>query len=314
MLLDASHLEKSYDGTPAVVDVSFQVGAGEVFGLLGPNGAGKTTTMMMLAGLLRPDAGSVRIDDRLLDSANRELRMLFGVVPQDLAVYPDLTAGENLVFFSRLYGLRGRELKQRVQDTLESTGLTERAADRVATFSGGMKRRLNFGIALLHRPRLLILDEPTVGVDPQSRLHLLDCVRQLSREGIGVLYASHYMEEVQAICHRVGIMDHGRMLACDTLGALLGRLQSDLCVRVAPASERLAERLRGLAEVRQSSPEEAVLTVVRDPQSNGDVPTGPLVQVFDIVRECGARVCSVDTQEPNLERLFLELTGARLRD
>ncbi len=193
-LLEVSHLRKTFGRLVAVEDVSFSVCAGEIFGLLGPNGAGKSTTMNMVVGLLAPDSGSIRLDGQELEPTNRSLRESLGVVPQDLAIYPELTARENLHFFGRLYGIKGQDLKRRIGEALERAGLASRADDRAENFSGGMKRRLNFGVALLHRPRLLILDEPTVGVDPQSRAHLLDCVRALSCEGVAAVYASHYME------------------------------------------------------------------------------------------------------------------------
>lgn len=225
-LLEVSHLRKSYGETMAVRDTSFHVAQGEILGLVGPNGAGKTTTLMILAGLLRPDAGSIQILGQPQDPDSPEFKRLLGVVPQDLAIYPDLTARENLRFFGQLYGLRGRTLQQRVDDVLERTQLTPNAHNLVRTYSGGMKRRLNFGVALLHEPQLVILDEPTVGVDPQSRAHLLASVRELSAAGMGVVYASHYMEEVEAICHRVAILDEGRLLACGTLAELDVSLRS----------------------------------------------------------------------------------------
>ena len=190
--------------------------------------------------------------------------MAIGVVPQDLAIYPDLTARENLHFFGRLYGIKGRELKSRIDDALERTGLTVRANDRSANFSGGMKRRLNFGVALLHRPRLLILDEPTVGVDPQSRAHLLDCVRASSAEGMASVYASHYMEEVEAICQRVAIVDRGRVLACDNFQTLLGRLSADLCLHVSRPTAGFAEKLNGLGRLEPGSNGSATIVVPRE--------------------------------------------------
>lgn len=223
-LLEARHLRKSYGPTLAVDDVSLTVSPGEVIGLLGPNGAGKTTTMMMLAGLLRPDAGSVRIEGGSFDTDARKLRRGLGVVPQELAVYPELSAEENLTFFGRLYDVPARRLAERVDRVLDLTGLTDSRRAAVRTFSGGMKRRLNVGIALVHEPKCLILDEPTVGVDPQSRAHLLEQVRRLAHDSIGVIYASHYMEEVQAVCDRIVILDHGRVIAHDTLDGLLQRV------------------------------------------------------------------------------------------
>lgn len=313
-LLEVSHLRKSYEATLAVDDLSFHVEAGEVFGLLGPNGAGKSTTMLILAGLLRPDSGSVSIDGHLFDAADGQMRSLLGVVPQDLAIYTDLTAYENLRFFGRLYGLTGGLLAERIESALEQTGLTEQAHSLVGTFSGGMKRRLNFGIAVLHQPRLLILDEPTVGVDPQSRSHLLDCIRTLSAGGMSVLYASHYMEEVEAICHRVAIMDHGRMLACDGLRELLGRLRPDLRLLVSRCPAPLVDRLRGMAEVLSVPGGETTIVVAGSGDDARADLTGRLTRVMQLLGEYGVELSAVEAQESNLERLFLELTGHSLRD
>jgi linearmycin/streptolysin S transport system ATP-binding protein len=240
-LLDASGLRKSYGDTPAVDGVSLCVERGEVLGLLGPNGAGKTTTMMMISGLLPADDGEVRINGRELSVGDASLRGALGIVPQDLAVYPALTARENLEFFGGVYGLRGAHLKGRVDAVVELTGLTDFRDRIVGTYSGGMKRRLNLGIALVHEPELLILDEPTVGVDPQSRAHILTQIKELSRGGLGVIYASHYMEEVQTVSDRVAIMDNGRIVACDTLDALLR--ESGAVVEPVKSPESNLERL-----------------------------------------------------------------------
>ncbi|MEX0717063.1 MAG: ABC transporter ATP-binding protein [Planctomycetaceae bacterium] len=313
-VLEARHLRKTFDGFVAVEDVNFAVEPGEVFGLLGPNGAGKSTTMMMLAGLLPPDGGTVLIDGEPFDSRDRALRKTLGVVPQDLAIYPELSARENLAFFGRLYGVRGALLQERIAEALERIGLTGRADDRVGHFSGGMKRRLNFGAALLHRPRVLILDEPTVGVDPQSRAHLLDCIRDASRDGTACLYASHYMEEVQAICQRVAIIDHGRMLACDTLRDLLGRLTTDLCLRIPAASDELRRRLNGTTEIESTPDGGTLLVVSRDQQQDEKALADTLAHVLDLLRETNTPLEAVETRDPDLERLFLQLTGQRLRD
>ncbi len=318
-LLEVTKLRKTFDDLVAVDDVSFQTNAGEVFGLLGPNGAGKSTTMLMIAGLLVPDSGSIAINSQVLVPGSREHRTLLGVVPQELAIYPELTARENLRFFGRLYGLKGTELKQRVDDALQRIGLTERANGLVANFSGGMKRRLNFGIALVHKPRLLILDEPTVGVDPQSRAHLLDCIRDLSDDGVAIIYASHYMEEVQAICRRVAIMNHGKMLACADLRELLSRMTSDLCLRVSPESSKLAEKLQGLADVHVNSDSDdgtmaIIVTECNAHRQNGRMLSGTLTRILELLKDHHVELEFVETHEPNLERLFLEMTGNRLRD
>jgi ABC-2 type transport system ATP-binding protein len=313
-LLEVTHLRKTYDDLVAVEDVSFSVAPGEVFGLLGPNGAGKSTTMMMICGLLQADSGEVRIDGQPLTRNNRALRKLLGVVPQDLAIYPELTARENLRFFGRLYGVTGSLLKQRVESSLEMTGLTDRAEEPVDNFSGGMKRRLNFGVALLHNPRLLILDEPTVGVDPQSRSHLLDCVRHLNAEGKSAIYASHYMEEVQSICHRVAIIDHGRMIACDELRHLLGRMSSELRLLISAPTNGLLEKLNGMAEIKQISDGEAAIVISHDQHRDEQKLNASLRKVLSLLDESHVKLHAVETEEPNLERLFLDLTGNRLRD
>jgi ABC-2 type transport system ATP-binding protein len=227
-LLEVSHLRKSFGDTVAVDDLSFHVDGGEIFGLVGPNGAGKSTTMMILAGVRRADAGCVSIGGHAAGQGHRTVQRMLGVVPQDLAIYTDLTARENLAFFGELYDVPRPERESRIERILGQVGLESHADQYVRTFSGGMKRRLNFGMALIHEPRLVILDEPTVGVDPQSRSHILDCVRQLAADGVGVIYASHYMEEVEALCQRVAIIDQGKLLAEGTLEELLGPSRQNL--------------------------------------------------------------------------------------
>lgn len=222
-LLEARRLKKSYGGQPAVVDVSFSLEPGEVLGLLGPNGAGKSTTMMMLAGLLAPDEGEVILGGSRFDGRNRDQRRLLGIVPQDFAIYPDLSAAENLQFFGRLYGLHGHELKSRCDEVLERIGLVESACRAAGGYSGGMKRRLNFGVALMHHPSVLILDEPTVGVDPQSRNHLFESLLARKQQGRTMIYTSHYMEEVQRLCDRVAVMHEGQVVAAGTASELAER-------------------------------------------------------------------------------------------
>lgn len=313
-VLQVEHLRKSYGDRVAVADVSFAVREGEVFGLLGPNGAGKSTTMMMACGLLAADAGSVRLSGEALTPARRDLKRQLGVVPQDLAIYPELTARENLRFFGKLYGLTGATLTDRVDDALERTGLTGRADSHASTFSGGMKRRLNFGCGLLHRPRVLILDEPTVGVDPQSRTHLLDGVQRLAAEGMAVIYASHYMEEVEAVCRRVAIVDQGRVVALDSLDALLGRLSSLLRLRLHGGTFTLPGRFRDVASTTADGPDRQTIEIDRGRLDAQHTLSGTLAALLESVRESGATLDAVETHEPNLERLFLELTGSRLRD
>lgn len=308
-VLEVSHLRKCYGTHLAVADISFTLCAGEVLGLLGPNGAGKSTTMMMLAGLLSPDGGEISLLGQRFRPESPDQRRLLGVVPQDLAIYPDLTAAENLLFFGRLYGLRGSALDDRVDEVLAEIGLDTNANEPARTFSGGMKRRLNFGVATLHRPQILILDEPTVGVDPQSRSHLLDAVRRLAARQTAVIYASHYMEEVQAICQRVAIVDHGRMLACDTISKLLDGMAADVVLHL--SDPHLATTvLNGLVEPRQLSDGTAVV-VIRNP---GPGLATSMQQILSKLQQAGISLVRVETQETNLERLFLQLTGSSLRD
>ena len=212
-ILECRELRKSYGDLVAVNGISFHIAEGETYGLLGPNGAGKTTTISMICGLLERDGGEVLIDGVQLTPRSVAVKAGIGYVPQELAIYPDLTAKENLRFFARLYGVSGKEARRRIDEVLGIIGLVERADDMVKAYSGGMKRRLNIGIGLLHRPRLLVLDEPTVGVDPQSRNAILESVERLADEGIGVLYTTHYMEEAERLCDRVGIVDLGELKA-----------------------------------------------------------------------------------------------------
>ena len=223
-VLAASHLGKRFADRVAVDDVSFEVAAGETYGLLGPNGAGKTTTIRLVCGLLRADSGEVLIAGQRVSTTATLAKRHVGYVPQDIALYPDLTARENLRFFGRLYGLHGKALSRRVGEVLDLVGLSERSRDRVESFSGGMKRRLNIGAGLLHEPTLLVLDEPTVGVDPQSRHAVMESVRAFGAAGMAVLYTTHYMEEAERLCDRVGIIDHGRLVSEGTRRELVAQL------------------------------------------------------------------------------------------
>jgi ABC-2 type transport system ATP-binding protein len=307
-LLEATDLHKRYGPTVALERVSFQVDEGEMFGLLGPNGAGKTTLLSIVSCLLEPTAGEVRLLGQRLDPDDRDVRRLIGVVPQELAVYGELTARENLFFFGELYGLKGSPLARRVQEVLKATGLEDRADDRTATFSGGMKRRLNLGAALVHGPRLLLLDEPTVGVDPQSRNLIFEEVRRLNAGGVTVVYTSHYMEEVQALCPRIGIMDHGRLIACDTLPRLLQLMLGTIRFRVPRFPHALRERLKQLPDCSlHESAGGARELKCRDVSA-------ALVQLVAALRQTDVELLGLETQEQNLERVFLHLTGRELRD
>ncbi len=310
VVLAARDLRKRYGELEAVKGVSFQIHEGETYGLLGPNGAGKTTTISMVCGLLTRDAGEVTLDGQAIDVGAVAAKAGIGYVPQELAIYPDLSARENLEFFGRLYDLGGAQLKVRVSEVLELIGLTERARDRTSTFSGGMQRRLNIGIGLLHQPRLLLLDEPTVGVDPQSRNAILESIAELGRQGMAILYTTHYMEEAERLCTRIGIIDGGEIRAEGTrkeLVALIGQREQ---VRLTLAGDvvaaaRAAGHVRGVASAAAKGDEVEVLTA-----DAGRV----LPRLLDAVEAAGAHVRGVEIVQPNLEAVFLHLTGRALRD
>ncbi|HEY8506406.1 MAG TPA: ABC transporter ATP-binding protein [Gemmataceae bacterium] len=307
-VLEVEGLGKSYGRLRALDGVTLRVEAGEMFGLLGPNGAGKTTLISILAGLLDPDAGGVRLFGKPLRRSDPAVRREIGLGTQDLAVYGELTARENLRFFGKLYGLSGAGLHSRVEEVLEAVGLRERAGDRVSTFSGGMKRRLNLGVAVVHRPRLLFLDEPTTGVDPQSRNRIFEQVLALNKQGMTVIYSSHYMEEVQALCRRVAILDHGRLIACDELPALLRLLEGRVRVRAAGLPPGFVERVAALPGVRAERAGAGTLELYAE-----DAPRA-LLRVVEVARELNVELTGLGAEEPNLERVFLHLTGHALRD
>lgn len=307
-MLEVRNLRKDYGYTPALAGISFTVGKGEMFGLLGPNGAGKTTLMSIVSGLLDPTAGQVFLDGKEFQRSDRNLRRLIGIVPQDLAIYNELTARENLRFFGELYGLGGHGLEQRIEGILAAIALAERADQRAGTFSGGMKRRLNLGASLVHEPQILLLDEPTAGVDPQSRNHIFDEVRRLNAAGITIVYTSHYMEEAQALCPRVGIIDHGKLIACDTVKQLLGQLPGRLRLGARALSARARECMQSLDVVRITTPNAETIEIeCRDVKR-------VLMQLVSILNEEKLEMTGLEMEEPNLEKVFLHLTGRALRD
>ena len=309
VVLRARDLRKRYGSLEAVRGVSLDIHEGETYGLLGPNGAGKTTTISMVCGLLARDAGEVTLDGIPVDVGAVAAKAGIGYVPQDLAIYPDLSARENLEFFGRLYGLSGARLRTRVGEVLEIVGLTARARDRADKFSGGMQRRLNIGIGLLHQPRLLLLDEPTVGVDPQSRNAILESVAALGKQGMAILYTTHYMEEAERLCDRVGIIDGGEIRAEGTQRELVSLIGQEDIVRLTvtgdvPGAAADVAQVPGV--VRADTRDNVIEILVGDAR-------GALPQLIDAV-EVKADVKSVDVVEPDLEAVFLHLTGRALRD
>ncbi len=309
-ILEASGLTRTFDQLIAVDDVSFEIAEGETFGLLGPNGAGKTTSISMIAGLLEPDSGRVTVEGVEISTGSTKGKASIGLVPQELAIYPDLTAVENLVFFGRLYGMNREELARRVDEVLDVIGLTDRRDDLTKEFSGGMKRRLNIGIGLLHRPRMLILDEPTVGVDPQSRNAILESVEQLSSEGMAVLYTTHYMEEAERLCDRVAIIDEGAIQAEGTrreLVALVG--ETDRISIAAEGDLDAASSAAGsMSGVREAVTGDHTIEVLAADASS------ILPELLGRVSGAGVNIHGVEVIEPNLEAVFLHLTGKALRD
>jgi ABC-2 type transport system ATP-binding protein len=307
-ILHIDDLQKRYGDFVALHGVSFEVAEGEMFGLLGPNGAGKTTLLSILSCLIPASAGRATLLGRPVSPDDKELRRRIALVPQDLAVYGELTARENLTFFGKLYGLGGAKLKDRVDAVLEAVALADRADHRSETFSGGMKRRLNLGVGLIHEPRLIMLDEPTTGVDPQSRNRIFEEVRRINAAGTTVVYTSHYMEEVQALCTRIGIIDHGKLIACDPLPDLLRKLGGLVELRVRTYTAALRERLKVLPGVDLTEMPDGLLRLACE-NVNATV-----VRLVGVLNEQNAELVALETQEPNLERVFLHLTGRGLRD
>ena len=310
LVLECRDLHKRFGATVAVNGVSLQVSAGETYGLLGPNGAGKTTTISMICGLLEADAGEVVVAGARLTTRSVEAKAAIGYVPQELAIYPDLTARENLRFFAQLYGMAPDRSRARVDEVLQVIGLADRADDQAKAYSGGMQRRLNIGIGLLHRPRLLILDEPTAGVDPQSRNAILESVEHLSSEGMAVLYTTHYMEEAERLCDRIGIVDLGEIKAEGTraeLVALVGE-HDRVVIEASGGLERAAAAIASLPGVVAASAADGSLALIVD-----DART-LLPELLRAAADAGAAVRGVEVDQPDLEAVFLHLTGRALRD
>lgn len=308
--IEVKNLKKSFGDLQAVQDASFNADSGEVLSLLGPNGAGKSTTISMLSGLLTPTGGDAFIMGHSVTNEPEAAKKSLGVVPQDIALYPDLSARENLLFWGKMYNLRGAALKSRVDEVLEIIGLANRQKDHVSKFSGGMKRRVNIGAALLHKPDVVIMDEPTVGIDPQSRRHILENVKELNQQGMTVLYTTHYMEEAAELSDHIAIMDMGKVIAHgthDELIKLVGE-QTRIDVTLNTEAEKVLDTWRATEGVSKIDSLDGKVTAIVD-DSNRVLP-----RLFDAASKVDVRITSVDIQEPNLETVFLHLTGRALRD
>jgi ABC-2 type transport system ATP-binding protein len=313
-VIEVEDLKKEYGPVKAVGGVSFCAQPGEIYGLLGPNGAGKSTSIGCISGLTRPDAGSVRVLGHDVVEESLASRRSLGVVPQELALYLDLSATENLRYWGAAYGLKGAALKQRVGEVLERVGLADRAKEACKKFSGGMQRRLNFACGVIQRPKVLLLDEPTVGVDPQSRVRLLDLVREEAAAGTCVLYTTHYMEEAESLCDRLAIIDHGRLIAEGTLAELhegmgerdLLRLNGSFEPQVVRAALAKSMGAAGDFELVQLDEQLLVMAVGQASQQ--------LPKIFSSLADCGAEVRETTLSRANLESLFIKLTGKELRE
>jgi ABC-2 type transport system ATP-binding protein len=308
-MIRVENLSKRYGDLLAADRVSFEVQEGEIYGLLGPNGAGKTTTLSMISGILPPDDGRVIFEATDMAADPFSVKQKLGVVPQEVALYEELTARENLRFWGGLYGLSGRRLGERVDAVLEQVGLAHKAKVQVRTFSGGMQRRLNLGLGLVHEPRIIMMDEPTVGIDPQARANILDVVRAIASSGVTILYTTHYLEEAESLCDRIGIMDHGKILAEGTLEELTRQLGDGEIVTARGRFdvEQVAEQLGAMEQVRviSAEPERLVLSA---PDGGG------AVRLLSRLLDGELRIEGVSIQPPSLNGLFLKLTGRELRD
>ncbi|WP_135604787.1 ABC transporter ATP-binding protein [Methanococcoides sp. NM1] len=308
-IITVEDLSKQYDGFTAVEGVSFDIKRGEIFGLLGPNGAGKSTIISILCCLLEPTAGRVTIDGFDVEKNATDIKKIIGVVPQEISLYYTLTARENLAFYAKIYGLSGRAMKDRIEELLDMVGLTDRADDRLEGYSGGMKRRINIAVALLHNPRILFLDEPSTGVDPQSRKRIYDTIRDLNRQGTTVLLTTHQMEDAEKLCHRIAIVDKGKLIALDTLQGLLKLVGESDIIQVTSKElpPEAADTIQQIDNVQKVVVDGGSITIglVQGRES--------LAGIIDILIASGTKVESIQIKEPDLETLFLHLTGTRLR-
>ena len=310
MILEVKNLIKRYGNTLAVDNISFGIKEGEIFGLLGPNGAGKTTAINTIIGIIKADKGEISIFGKDMKKHGSEIKRHIGIVPQDIAIYPDLTAYENVEFFGRLYDLKGSLLKNRVEEVLEFTGLLEKRKQQARKFSGGMKRRLNIACALVHSPRLIIMDEPTVGIDPLSRKHIIESVKKMRDEGSTIIYTSHYMEEVEALCTDIAIMDHGKIIARGSKEELKAfvAVEDKTVIALDGLNYTIVDRIKNMDNVIDCCVEGNVITIISRKGTNN------LNNIIQSIIDSGSQIISLTSEKPDLETVFLTLTGRTLRD
>ncbi len=310
MIIEISGLVKKFGDLTAVGGIDLGVEEGEIFGLLGPNGAGKSTTLNTIVGLIKPSQGNIQIFGKDFIKHAKEIKGKIGYVPQDLAFFEEMSAITNVEYWGKVYGLKGAKLKQSVKEALEFTGLWERRKDKSKDFSGGMKRRLNIACGIVHKPKLLLMDEPTVGVDPQSRNNILESIRTLNKNGTTVIYTSHYMEEIEAICNRVAIMDFGKVIAQGTIDELIDSISDEkkMTIEVGEVTDKLLLSVKKIKGIKSCEKEENNLHIVMDKEQ---VNLTSLIQ--NIVSD-GVQIKAMNLEKPNLETVFLQLTGKKLRD
>ncbi len=310
MIVQVENLIKRYDNMLAIDNLSLDISEGDIFGLLGPNGAGKTTLINSMLGLTKVDSGSIKIFGKDIKNHEMYIKKNIGIVPQEIALYQDLTAYENLMFFGRLYGLRGEKLKEAVQSAFEFTGIEGRKNEIVKQYSGGMKRRLNIACAIVHKPKLIIMDEPTVGIDPQSRNQILNSVKALKDNGATIIYTSHYMEEVESLCNDVAIMDKGRVIAKGSKEELKDFVYTEekITISVSSVSFTLVNSIKAIEGIKECEVEESVLNITSEKNKVG------ISSILTIIEASGAEILGLNIEKPTLESVFLTLTGRKIRD
>jgi ABC-2 type transport system ATP-binding protein len=303
-------VSKKYGDLTAVDNISFEIKEGELFGLLGPNGAGKSTLISVITTLIKPTGGQILVNGLDIKTKQSEVKKILGLVPQDIALYPTLTAGENLAFWGKMYGLDGKLLKERIKEALEIAGLSDRAKNRIDSFSGVMKRRINIAAALLHKPKVLIMDEPTVGIDPQSRNHILETVQKLNKEGMTVIYTSHYMEEIEFLCSYIGIMDHGKIIAMGTKEELRKLVSNKDVIKIKLMNENDSafNAIKKLDNVDNITFIDGELSI-----NTGNADT-VLAKIISTLESAKCKIQKINIEQSNLESVFLHLTGRALRD
>ncbi|WP_299677438.1 ABC transporter ATP-binding protein [uncultured Dokdonia sp.] len=306
-MIQVQNLSKSFQAIKAVDDISFTIKKGEIFGLLGPNGAGKSTTLNMMSAILKSDEGTIQMDGNTIKGHSKECKHLIGVVPQEISLYEDLSAYKNLLFWGNLYGIPSKELKDRIHTTLELIGLLDRKNDLIKTYSGGMKRRINIAAALLHQPKVLFMDEPTVGIDPQSRNHIFEVIETLNKQGMTIVYTTHYMEEVERLCDRIAIIDSGKIIAQGTQAQLK---------ELVPTKESIQFEFSFLSESNVNQLRERLPYIMTQNKSKLIVQSTvkELSKIITVCNELQLNIKDIQLNKVNLEAIFLSLTGKQLRD